>query len=106
MSAKHTQGPWNAFNSIKAIGVGSERSDVAWVRFEECGLMDTARSQEEDEANARLIAAAPELLEALRMTSQALAWLAHGKCRGFHPGLPTADESLDAARAAIAKAIG
>lgn len=70
MSAKHTPGPWNAFNSIKAIGVGSERSDVAWVRFEECGLMDTARSQEEDEANARLIAAAPELLAALQEVAE------------------------------------
>ena len=46
-----------------------------------------------------------ELLEALRMNAQSLAWLAHGKCRGFHTGLPTANESLDAARAAIAKAI-
>ena len=65
MSAKHTPGPWKAFNSINVIGVGNERSDVAWVRFEECGLMDTARSQEEDKANARLIAAAPDLLRAL-----------------------------------------
>lgn len=47
-----------------------------------------------------------ELLEALRMNAQTLAWLAHGKCRGFHPGLPAADKSLDAARAAIAKATG
>ena len=47
-----------------------------------------------------------ELLEALRMNAQSLAWLANGQCRGFHPGLPTVDESLDAARAAIAKATG
>ena len=45
-----------------------------------------------------------ELMEALRMNAQSLAWLANGKCRGFHPGLPTVDESLDAARSAIAKA--
>ena len=42
-----------------------------------------------------------ELLEALRMNAQALAWLANGKCRGFHPKLPTANVALDAARAAI-----
>lgn len=42
-----------------------------------------------------------ELLEALRMNAQALAWLANGKCRGFHPKLPTANDALDAARAAI-----
>ena len=44
-----------------------------------------------------------ELLEALRMTSQALAWLAHGECRGYHPKLPTAADALAAARDAIAK---
>ena len=47
-----------------------------------------------------------ELLEALRMNAQSLAWLANGQCRGFHPGLPTVDESLDAARSAIAKTTG
>ena len=92
MSAKHTPGPWNAFNSIKAIGVGSERSDVAWVRFEECGLRDTARSQEEDEANARLIAAAPDLLDALQVMLDAAQHDITQEC--------------DIARAAIAKAIG
>ena len=47
-----------------------------------------------------------ELLEALRMNAQSLTWLANGECRGFHPGLPAAYESLAAARAAIAKATG
>ena len=93
MSAQHTPGPWKAFNSIKAIGVGSERSDVAWVRFEEYGLIDTARSQEEDKANARLIAAAPDLLEAIA-----------GLVGCIDHGSESPTEKLDAARAAIAKA--
>lgn len=49
----------------------------------------------------RLHAQNSEILEALRMNAQALAWLANGKCRGFHPKLPTANDALDAARAAI-----
>ena len=47
-----------------------------------------------------------ELLEALRMNAQSLAWLAHGECRTFHPNLPTADASLDAACSAITKVEG
>ena len=49
----------------------------------------------------RLYAQNAQILEALRMNAQALAWLTNGKCRGFHPKLPTANAALDAARAAI-----
>ena len=49
----------------------------------------------------RLHAQNAQILEALRMNAQTLAWLANGKCRGFHPKLPTANDALDAARAAI-----
>ena len=49
----------------------------------------------------RLHAQNAQILEALRMNAQALAWLANGKCRGFHPKLPTANDALDAARTAI-----
>ena len=49
----------------------------------------------------RLHAQNAKILEALRMNAQALAWLANGECRGFHPKLPTANDALDAARTAI-----
>ena len=52
---------------------------------------------------AELEAANAELLAALKMNAQALSWLAFGECRGFTDNLPTAIESTDAARAAIAK---
>jgi hypothetical protein len=58
------------------------------------------------DANARLIAAAPELLEALRIAAQSLAWISHGKCRGFHDGLEQPSDALVIAAAAIAKATG
>lgn len=65
---KHTPSPWEMFSHKheSIIVVSSLRSDVAWIRNEYAGLRDTARSREEDEANARLMAAAPELLEALQ----------------------------------------
>ena len=49
----------------------------------------------------RLHAQNAKILEALQMNAQTLAWLANGKCRGFHPKLPTANDALDAARAVI-----
>lgn len=54
MSAKHTPGPWRAtpYSSIVGIAISSPASVVAGVR----GDQVTA------EANARLIAAAPNLL--------------------------------------------
>ena len=63
---EHTPGPWKAAESstMGAAIVGNledERviAEIVW-NYEEVGWTD------EDEANARLIAAAPELLEALR----------------------------------------
>ena len=61
---KHTPGPWTPFFNDQAIGVSTKRSDIAWVWNKNAGLGDSLRSREEDEANARLIAAAPDLLEA------------------------------------------
>lgn len=61
---KHTQGPWKFFQVWKVIEVQAESAEkppiVHWMGFDDC-----FRSLEEHEANARLIAAAPELLEAL-----------------------------------------
>jgi len=68
MSAKHTPGPWEVTEyesgdfTITAQGRGPCDGDI-------CGT--TMRPEEHDEnasyANARLIAAAPELLEVLEM---------------------------------------
>lgn len=54
----------------------------------------------------KLIAAAPELLEALKKVAQSLEWHAHGCCRGIDDGgpLPT-NEAVELAKRTIAKAI-
>lgn len=46
------------------------------------------------------------LREALKDTAQTLAWMQHGKCRGFSAGLLTTDQALDKARAALTQAEG
>jgi len=94
MGAKHTPGPWEAFATPVGVGVISRRrADVA-----HCGGFDTDRPREEEEANARLIASAPDLLEALI------------ELRDAHHGLRSSAKIKHAAylkaRAAIARATG
>jgi hypothetical protein len=43
------------------------------------------------------------LADALRSTAQTLAWMQHGKCRGFSDDLLTTNEALEKARAALEK---
>lgn len=63
MSAQHTPGPWTAERDLPHNRMprvhGGDRSLIC-----ECGNMGT--EQDQWEANARLIAATPELLEALQ----------------------------------------
>ena len=107
MKAKHTPGPW----TLTADGAGwyiecsPERGhSVAYIRAE-IGEEDPDTSDDEKEADARLIAAAPELLDALI----ALLGVAPSKAPGA--GLIVGAEekhanALQAARAAIKKATG
>ena len=62
--SKHTPGPWAVYRAKngKLLGVGDARAEGVTDPFG--GLW---RSGAEMEANARLIAAAPELLEAAKM---------------------------------------
>lgn len=99
MSA-HTPGPWAAFvdrqSKTVAVNIGAEPNGrrpciVDWVGFDSCGLPLNQRI-----ANARLIAAAPDLLEALK----AMLSLA----RRDAPQL--AGKTMGYAEAAIAKATG
>lgn len=85
MKAKHTPGPWTVRSTC--IYTADEHED--WVAS--CGNGQVAR-QQINKANARLIAAAPELLEALQFVMTASG-----------EQLSTAFEQ---AQAAIAKATG
>lgn len=62
---KHTPGPWELDQVSLCIYGWSE--DERCIRLADCGAADDdAISEDELEANARLIASAPELLEALK----------------------------------------
>lgn len=88
---KHTEGPWTIKSSKANLAAGAPTDNEI-----RCGNMVIVRLgtfyTQEQEANARLIAAAPDLLEALRP-------LAKQDCESH-------DCPLQQARAAIAKAEG
>ena len=97
MTTNHTPGPWAAVEH----GVICEKC-TSHGNFYVCGLIDP--DNDEDKANARLIAAAPELLEALKSV---LEIGAGGVIERRETGKPTwhaLDEVANIARNAIAKA--
>lgn len=88
----HTPGPWRADGDIIEAAVDPENSDSYWAPI--C-VMDGGWAGGVDAANARLIAAAPALLDAL---IDAAAYLLNAVPEG-HPVLARVD-------AAVAKATG
>ena len=102
MSAAHTPGPWSVFDGREVDGISPwvvtksgdpEDSDGLYV----AGLAD---NDAETIANARLIAAAPDLLEALQAMKR--AGLREGGSASEQSGL---DLIYEKACAAIAKAV-
>ena len=87
--SKHTPGPWHidpaAEYDAAEYDINAKDSDIASV------WQDNKSDDQEAEANANLIAAAPELLEALKFAAERL------ECAGF---------MATAQRSAIAKAEG
>ena len=99
MSAQHTSGPWTMETVSTSSGVCFKVGPFPWKNGKlnhACIYADYPSPGSFEYltavANARLIAAAPELLEALKELVEYMA------AAGF-------DVSLDAARAAIAKAV-
>ncbi len=105
--SKHTAGPWHAGTGN---GAGSIFADSGRMRMEQGGTtlypiasVVTGWSEEENDANSKLIAAAPELLEALNHVLNVLDGIAEDE------GLRFTDDDESArqmALAAIAKAKG
>jgi hypothetical protein len=98
MSTKHTPGPWELSDhfTVYKLNEDRRRANIFWATVyagNQHGTVKTERS--EVAANARLIAAAPDLLEAL----QAVREWAEGSAENY-----TGDHPVAKARAAIAKA--
>ena len=94
MEAKHTPGPWRV--EADKVEVGAEGG---FRPFGACGCCDSPWMNADDQAvakaDARLIAAAPELLEALKAVTSTEMFL---------PDHPQRHAAYKAARAAIANA--
>ena len=104
MKHKFTPGPWihTPFN-LRYLSVHADSGDPHLTRGKICDIeqsesfLTARRTRDQIEANARLISAAPALLEALENCYE-------GHCRVMHTGKPCACKFWDEARAAIAKA--
>jgi hypothetical protein len=83
---KHTPGPWNYDRSGYSLYVNSGRELVT-------ALSMDGKRLETSEANARLIAAAPDMLDALQRAREVLLWNLGDDAR------------IDAAFAAVSAAI-
>lgn len=106
--SKHTPGPWKARMQYsrggRELGWMVEHSNgrIGWASLayadtnEEAPVADPVNA-----ANARLIAAAPDLLEALRKCDEAMTWETGGE-----PLDTMLIAARDAARAALAKTQG
>jgi hypothetical protein len=94
MNTKHTPGEWKVSSQTPCrVDTANGSITVSWT----CNF-DGGKREQEAEANASLIAAAPELLEACSLLLEAL------RSSNVSNGLIRSAE--DAARAAIAKARG
>lgn len=103
MSEKHTPGPW-CVSEDDASGQAVVRGEH--IEIATCWHHCVGSIEIEMRANARLVAAAPDLLAALQGAIGALEF-----SQDFHRDLGNEDQAfaadrLDAARAAIAKATG
>ncbi len=102
MSAKYTPGPWVAESwHHEATGQGGWSFSAGGYRLPLCDMEMDPSKEDEPEANARLIAAAPDLLTALKSLVQHAVYDPEGDLTR-----PEFDALLDQSDAAIAKAEG
>ncbi len=100
MKTSHTPGPWRFVRCNADLHVAYKPLKFDLGNGKAFCLAD--ESDDEDCANARLIAAAPELLAALENARNVLAALATGQLKTITP----ASAALNECRTAIAKATG
>jgi hypothetical protein len=93
-TATHTPGPWRVFDTFVDPEIVTDQPTA-----HETESLVQFKGQRNAKANARLMAAAPEMLEALQLCEDVLADLAR-----LDDGTPSVS-ALNMARAAIAKAM-
>lgn len=97
MKPKHTPGPWVIENGYDGEGQCIVSTDT---EYGDCVCITKSLDQdfEGNEANARLIAAAPEMLEALETLSRQLVRLGTGVQAHLQDELKRAQAALSKAR--------
>jgi hypothetical protein len=108
--SKHTKGPWHIGNLMSYDGYTGRPFRNVWAGHDDdAGVVARAIHETDDgehdvDANAQLIAAAPELLEALEICQE---YAISGKSTGCFSGASAElDDIVNVCRAAIAKARG
>jgi len=108
MSASHTPGPWSVFDGREVDGISpwvvtgsGDPSDSDGLYVAGLAVIDA-----ETLANARLIAAAPDLLEALKTVRDYVSDIVEGHIEGSAKLQFVAREDIVTIDAAIAKALG
>ena len=113
---QHTTAPWevadDGYGELREIRSGDEAIGHCYLRSARVGGFNDPRAIAEDKANARLFAAAPDLLEALKDCAENLNfWLSKAGCP-TEDAAPKSDAdsyggiaALVQARAAIAKTL-
>jgi len=98
---KHTPGPWYAIGRMVEVG-DDDHADICSTNPDLFGQGHRAPPIEEQQANARLIAAAPDLLEALEAMVEHFATPTSERSAASYG--KTKAQVADEARAAIAAA--
>lgn len=104
MNAQHTPGPWS--NTPMQETVWAQDGQVQVAKVSDMPWANGKSDWLTEQANARLIAAAPDLLDALGDMLEAYAPGADHSVAGSPAGENVLHPAVKAARAAIAKATG
>lgn len=99
----HTPGPWAVSICDKELWDTDTTTDIESAHGEHIATMGAAHDYATWEADARLIAAAPDLLAACEA---ALAYIPGSEVHSWPPGFELRRKAIDLLRAAIAKAEG
>ena len=103
MNTKHTPGPWT-YDSTWSLINGPKKEEVAAIHSGTIGDRVHRQQRAIADANARLIAAAPEMLEALKLLTTYVEEYKRGKIWDIN--FVEVTNAINKARAAIARAEG
>lgn len=105
MQTKHTPGPWAVCEDASGDTFVAAMMDSAQTICE-FGCADNDSDQAQIEADARLVAAAPDLLEALEWATAEIDGRTRYAPDCHYTALEQRENAIDKARAAIARARG